>query len=182
MRNPFFIYCFRFLLLAAAAAAVLTASKANVANAAGFGVSPSNIDFIVEKGSSASRQLIIYSTGADAKFVAASENPELAVLPSAGALGEGESAAITVTATGKKIGKSDGEILISLSHDSGNAGNGVLFSLGTRVGVSLAVVESAMPSANFFVGMLTSAGVVMVGLSAYLALRRKSAQLLPARA
>lgn len=182
MRNPFLIYHFRFLFLAAAVAAVLIASKANAVNAAGFGVSPSSIDFIVEKGSSASRQLIVYNTGADAKFVAISENPELAVLPSAGILGESESAAVTVTATGKKIGKSSTEILISLAHNRNNADDGVRFSLGTRVGVSLAVIESAIPSANFFVGMLASAGIVVGGLSAYLAIRSKKAWLPPAKA
>lgn len=172
------IYCFLFLL--AATAAIVTSSS-NAA-ATGFGVSPSSIDFAVEKGSSASRQLIIYSTGADAQFVAISESPEVTVAPSAGILSESKPVVVTVTATGKKLGKSGSEILISLAHNSGNAGNEVRFSLGTRVGISLSVVERTAESANPLAGMLTSSAIVVGGLSAYLTLRRKNARLLPAKA
>lgn len=176
MKVSFFIYCFLFL----AAAAFIDFPQ--TASAAGFGVSPSNINFVVEKGSSASRQLIIYNTGADAQFTAISDDPAIAVEPSSGALGEGNAAAIRVTAAGKKAGKSSSEILISLVHVSTNADREVRLALGTRVGVSLAVIESAVQSANFFVGLLISAGVVVAGLSAYLALRGKNAWLLPAKA
>lgn len=175
MRISFFIYCFLF----AAAAAFIGFSQA--ASAAGFGVSPSSIGFIVEKGSSASRQLIIYNTGPVAQFTAASGDSAIAVEPGSGAIGEGSTAAIIVTATGRNPGKSASEILVSLVHGSGNPDSEVRLSLGTRVGVSLAVVKSAAHSASFLVGMLTSSAIVVSGLSAYLALRRKSA-LLPARA
>ena len=150
--------------------------------AAGFGVSPSSLEFTVEKGAEASRQLMIYNTGAAARFVANSGNPAITVVPGTAMLGESESAVATVTATGKKLGKSSGEILISFTPDGSSAGNEVLFSLGTRVGVSLNVIESSARSANFFVGMLTSSAVVVGGLFAYLALRRKSARQLPAKA
>ncbi len=170
MRDNYFIYYFLFL-----AAALIGFSQS--ASAAGFGVSPSNIGFTVEKGLSASRQLIIYNTGTDAQFTAASNDPAIAVEPSAGLVRKGKATVLTVTASGKKPGKSASEILVNLAHDR-NPGREVMLSLGTRVGVSLAVIESAVPSANFFVGMLTSAGIVVSGLSAYLAMRRKNALLI----
>lgn len=176
MKVSFFIYCFLFL----AAAAFIDSPQ--TASAAGFGVSPSNINFVVEKGSSASRQLIIYNTGAYAQFTAISDDPAIAVEPSSGALGEGKAAAITVTASAKNPGRSASEILVSLVHGSGNPDREVRLALGTRVGVSLSVVESALQSANPVVGMLVSAGMVVAGLSAYLALRRKNVWLLPAKA
>lgn len=179
MRFLSFIYYFSFFLAVAASTAGYFPHRAV---AAGFGVSPSSLNFVVEEGSESSRQLIIYNTGADALFMASSDNPAITVTPSTAMLGESESAAVTVTATGKKAGKSSGEILISFIPEGSSAGNEVLFSLGTRVGVSLTVVESAMSSANFFVGVLASAGIVVAGLSAYLALRRKNAMLLPAKA
>lgn len=174
-----FIYYFSFFL-AVAAAAIIHSPQSAVA--AGFGVSPSALEFTVEKGAEASRQLTIYNTGADAQFVAISENPAVTVVPGTAMLGESESAVATVTATGKKLGKSSGEILISFTPEGSSAGNEVLFSLGTRVGVSLNVIESSARSANFFAGALTSAAIVVGGLSAYLALRRKNVRLLPTKA
>ncbi len=179
MRQLRLIYYFLFFLFIAAAAVIHSPQSAI---AAGFGVSPSSLEFTVEKGSEASRQLTIYNTGADAQFAAISGNPAVTVAPGTAMVGESKSVVATVTATGKKLGKSSGEILISFTPEGSSAGNEVLFSLGTRVGVSLNVVESAMHSANFFVGILTSAAIVVSGLSAYLALRRKSARLLPAGA
>ena len=166
MKAPYFIYCFLFL----AAVAFIDVTQASIA--AGFGVSPSAIDFTVEKGSAASRQLIIYNTGPDAQFTAVSEDPAITVKPDKGILGKDKSV-VTVTATGRKVGKSSGEILISLLPNSGKADKEVRFSLGTRVGVSVRVLESAVPSASPFVGMLTSAGIVAAGLSAYLPVRNK---------
>ncbi len=170
MRFFRFIYYFSFFL---AVAASTTSYFPHRAVAAGFGVSPSSLDFTVVEGSESSRQLTIYNTGADARFMASSDNPAITVVPSTAMLGKSESAAVTVTAAGKKAGKSSGEILISFIPEGGSAGNEVLFSLGTRVGVSLAVIENAVQSANFFVGMLASAGIVVAGLSLYLPIRSR---------
>ncbi|MBI2176498.1 hypothetical protein HYU40_04115 [Candidatus Woesearchaeota archaeon] len=172
------IYCFCLLAFAAS----VTAVNSQLSNAAGFGVSPSSIEFVIEKGSSASRQLIIYNTGTDAQFTAVSENPAISAEPDNGMLKNGKSTAIKVTANGEKPGKSASEILVSLAHGSDNPDGKVRLSLGTRVRVSLTVIESAVQSADFFVGALTSAAITVAGLSAYLALRRKNVRLLPAKA
>ena len=168
MRKRHIIYYFLFL------AAVVLTDFPQTTVAAGFGVSPSTIDFAVEKGSSVSRQLIIYNTGPAAQFTAISENPAITVKPGNGILGESEMATVTLTAAGKNVGRSGGEILISLVPDNGNSDKEVKFSLGTRVGVSLSVVESALPSASLFVGMLTTAVIVAAGLSVYLQVRRRT--------
>ena len=176
MKVSSFIYYFRFFLFLFLATAAISLAHTESVVAAGFGVSPSSLDFVVEKGSAASRQLIVYNTGADARFTAISEDPAIAIVPSEGLLGKGKSAAVTVTAAGKKSGKSSSEILISFITNNGRADKEVQFSLGTRVGVSLNVFEnslSSLPPANFFVGILTSVVIVATGLSAYLPVRNR---------
>lgn len=167
MKASFFIYYFLFV------AAMAFTGSPQAASAAGFGVSPSDINFVVENGLSASRQLIIYNTGPASVFTVVSEDSAIAVEPSSGTLEKGNTAAIIVTASGKKPGKSASEILVSLAHGSGNPDGEVRLSLGTRVRVSLSVVESALQSANPFVGALISAAMVVAGLLVYLPTRNR---------
>jgi len=180
MRFSFFVYYFRFFVLAAAIIpiAIVVINSQTVA-AAGFGVSPSKLEFVVEKGSEASRQLIIYNTGKEAaKFTARSSNPETAqVLPEKGTIrGEG-TALVTVIARGikrDKEGKSEEEIIINFNNPNSNADKGVSLSLGTAVPVRLQVLEGAHRSANVFVGMALSASIVLTGLAAHYASKRKA--------
>ena len=109
-----FLLIYLFCFIAAAAGILVCSSKASVA--AGFGVSPSTLDFSVEKGSKVARQLIIYNTGEAAAFRAASSNPlAVQVSPSEGVIGTGAASHITVTATGEKAGSSREEIIVSFS-------------------------------------------------------------------
>ncbi len=173
MQRSLFIYYFLFLLLAAATGAI-NASQ-NVTGA-GFGVSPSTLDFIVEEGSESSRQLIIYNTGKESEFNAGSSSPEVVqVFPSRGTLPEGGQVLATVTAFGEKVGTSKNEVMVSVnSHENGKVG----VELGAAVAVNINVIKSSALSANAFVGMLLSTGIVLFGIAAYYASRKKIRQLL----
>lgn len=184
MQYSFFIYYFRFFLflsLAATAAMVFISVNSQTANAAGFGVSPSSLEFTVEKGTEVSRQLIIYNTGRAAEFEAESSNLELVmVYPSSGIIDEGGTATITVTATGKTAGTKKEEINVRISGLSELSGNGdkeVGISLGAGIPVKVIVVNSASVAANAFVGVMLAMGIVLFGLAAYYASRKKIRQL-----
>ncbi|MBI2141658.1 hypothetical protein HYU16_04530 [Candidatus Woesearchaeota archaeon] len=176
MQRSFFTYYFLFLLLAAATVAINASQNAN---AAGFGVSPSNMEFIVEKGSQASRQLMLYNTNEEAaEFTAMSSNPETTkVSPERGTVpGEGTTS-ITVTARGikkNKEGKSEGEIVISFDNRNIDADREVSLSLGTAVAVKVDVVKGAALAVNAIIGVIVSASIVMAGLAAYYATRRRA--------
>ena len=176
MRASFLIYLFCFLSAAAIIFAVNTKSTA----AAGFGVSPSTLDFTVKEGSESSRQLIIYNTGKESEFSAESSSPEVVlVFPSSGTLPEGGTAIVTVTAFGKKAGTSESEITVSVnSHENGRIG----VALGAAVAVNINVIKSSALSANALVGMLLSTGIVLLGITAYYVSRKKIRQLLFVRA
>ena len=154
--------------------------NSKVSVAAGFGVSPSTLDFTVEKGSEASRQLIIYNTGDAAEFKAISSNPALVqVSPSEGIISTGAASHITVTATGENAGSSLEEITVSLS--SHNNGGEVSLQLGTAIAVRLYVVESAKKLANPAVGLVIAASILLVGTAAYYISRRNLVRVLPQR-
>ena len=176
MKAPFFIYCFRFFLSILTAAAAFV-SSAHLVAAAGFGVSPSSLEFVVEKGSEASRQIIIYNTREPVEFIAVSSSPELIqVYPEAGVVAGEGTARLTVTAFGKKTGVANERIAISFRNPQINGGSEVALSLGTYVAARLSVVELAAKSANAFVGFLVSSGVFVAGLLAYLPIRKRLRQ------
>ena len=176
MRASCLIYFFGFLSIAA----IIFVGNTQFSVAAGFGVSPSTLDFTVEEGSESSRQLIIYNTGKESGFSVQSSSPEVVlVFPSSGTLPEGGTAIVTVTAFGKKVGTSESEITVSVnSHENGRVG----VALGAAVAVKLSVVKGSVLSANAFVGMLLSTFIVMFGLCAYHISRKKVRQLLFVRA
>lgn len=180
MRPCFFAHSFRFFVFTAAVIAVIIVNNSFAVIATGFGVSPSSLDFTVEEGSESSRQLIIYNTGKESGFNVESSSPEaVRVFPSGGTLPEGGTALVTVTAFGKKAGSSESEITVSVnSHDNGRVG----IALGAAVAVKLNVVKGSALSASAFVGMLLSAGIVLFGVAAYYALRKKIRQFLLVRA
>ncbi len=172
MKASCLIYWFCFLSAATIIFCVNTKSSA----AAGFGVSPSALEFTVEEGSESSRQLIIYNTGKESGFSAESSSPEaVLVFPPSGTLLEGGTAIVTVTAFGKKIGTSESEITVSVNSDE-NGKVGV--ELGAAVAVNINVIKSSALPANAFVGMLLSASIVLSGVAAYYASRKKVRQLL----
>lgn len=174
-----FIYYFRFFIIAAAIITVIANNSQTVA-AAGFGVSPSTLDFTVEEGSESSRQLIIYNTGKESEFSIESSSPEVVrASPSSGILPEEGTAVATVTALGKKVGTSESKLAISFGS---HARNEVSVALGTIVAVKLSVVKGPALSASAFVGMLLSTFIVLFGASAYCASRKKIRQLIFARA
>ena len=165
MRAFLFLYLFCF----AAGSILICSSEASVA--AGFGVSPSTLDFTVEKGSEASRQLIIYNTGQAAEFNAVSSNPELiSVYPSSGAISEEGTKRLAVTVFGKNEGVAYEHIVISMNPRMSMAGD-ISLSLGTNIAAKVHVIESAARYANFLVGILLSAGIIIAGLLAYLSIR-----------
>lgn len=176
MRAFSLIYWFCFL----SAAAIIFAANTKSSAAAGFGVSPSALDFTVEESSESSRQLIIYNTGKESEFSVKSSSPELLrAFPLSGTLPEGGTAAVTVTALGKKVGTSESEITVSFnSHENGKVG----VALGAAVAVKLSVVKGPALPASAFVGTLLSTGIVLFGASAYCASRKKIRQLLFVRA
>ncbi|MBI2550542.1 hypothetical protein HYV83_05185 [Candidatus Woesearchaeota archaeon] len=176
MKASCLIYWFCFL----SAATIIFAGNTKSSAAAGFGVSPSTLDFTVEEGSESSRQLTLYNTGKESEFNAESSSPEVVLVsPSSGTLPEGGTVAVTVTAFGKKAGTSESEIIMSVnSHENGR----VSVALGAAVAVKLSVVKGSVLSANAFVGILLSASIVLFGLSGYYASRKKVRQLLSARA
>ena len=175
MKRAFFIYYFRyFSFFIFAATAIVTGATINshIAAASGFGVSPSSLEFVVEKGSEASRQLIIYSTGDATEFNAVSSNPEMImVYPSAGIISEKGTERLTVTAFGKKAGVANEHITISFQNSQIKGNEEVALSLGTYVAARLSVVEMAAKSANAFVGFHVSLGIVAAGLSIYSSIR-----------
>lgn len=167
-------YCFRFWLVVAAAIACFSQDIA----AAGFGVSPSSMEFVVEKGSEVSRQLIIYNTGRSAGFNAVSSNPELiSVAPGNGTISEDGIEKLTVTAFGKKAGSVDGQVVIYVN-PQGEGDSDISLSLGTSVAVKLLVAELEAVPANFLVGSFLSASIVIAGLLAYFPIRSRARQLL----
>ncbi|MBI3036694.1 mobile sperm domain-containing protein [Candidatus Woesearchaeota archaeon] len=173
MQRSFFIYYFLFLLFVAATGAI---SASQNVTGAGFGVSPSGLEFVVEKGAQASRHLIIYNTGKEsAGFRAQSSDPVvIKVSPETGFVEAEGSAAVEVTATGSKIGQTSGEVIISFgSHGSHNE---VSLELGTAVPVKLTAFKKAEAAANAFIGMLLSASIVFAGLAAYYFAKRKSSR------
>mgnify|MGYP001569348953 CR=1 FL=1 len=178
MRLPYSIYYFRFLLAAAAAAVFFIYSSQDIA-ATGFGVSPSSLEFLVEKGSEVSRQLMIYNTGATTKFEAESSNPELIKIhPASGAISEAGIAIVTVTARGKAAGTKEEEISVRIGGFSSNGDSEVEILLGTGIPVKVMVINSAAAAANAFVGVMLAAGIVLVGAFAYYASRKKIRRLL----
>lgn len=180
MRPCLFAHSFRFFLFTAIVIAVIIVNNSLAVIAAGFGVSPSSLDFTVEEGSEASRQLTIYNTGKESGFNVESSSPELVqVFPSSGTLPEGGLVLVTVTAFGKKVGSSENELKISFASQTSKE---VSVALGAVVAVKLNVVKGSALSASAFVGMLLSTSIVLFGLAAYYALRRKIRQLLFARA
>ncbi|MBI2580336.1 mobile sperm domain-containing protein [Candidatus Woesearchaeota archaeon] len=165
------------------AATVAINASQNV-NAAGFGVSPSGLEFAVEKGAQASRHLIIYNTyEVTAEFSVTSGNPSaLIVTPDRGVIEEGGTALVTVTAIGKDVGTAAEEISIGISNYNANSDREVSLSLGTTVAAKITVAKNGSLAANVFVGALLSASIVFAGLAAYYASRKKVRQLLFARA
>ena len=164
-----FLLLYLFCFIAMGAGILVCNSKVSVA--AGFGVSPSTLDFTVEKGSEASRQLIIYNTGDAAEFKAVSSNPELiSVYPISGTISEEGTEKLTVTAFGKKAVAADEQIMISMNPQISRAGD-ISLLLGTNVAARVRVIQSAARSADFLVGSLLSASIVIAGLLAYLPIR-----------
>ena len=78
-------------------------------------------------------------------------------------------AAFVVTASGAHTGESTEAIFGWIDSN----GSGVSLSLGTTVSVKISVVKAAASSANAFVGISLSGGIVLLGLSAYRLARRK---------
>ncbi len=142
-----------------------------IASAAGIGIAPSSLDFSVNEGSSASRQLLVYNTGSgEAIFSLASSSTErLSVKPEKAAIPGGGMASFIVTASGTRAGESDEAIFGEVEDGSG----GVRISLGTAVRVKIRVANAALQPANAFVGVSLSAGIVMAGLSAYRLARKR---------
>ena len=182
MKRAFFIYYFRyfsFFIFAVTAIVIGATINSHIAAASGFGVSPSSLEFAVEKGSEASRQLIIYSTGGPSEFNAVSSNPELIkVHPETGTITEEGAAWLIVTAFGKKAGVANEHIAISFKNPQINGNKEIALSLGTYVAARLSVVEMAAKSANAFVGFLVSLGIIAAGLSVYSPTRNRIRQAL----
>ncbi len=171
----YYFYYFRLWLVVAAALAFFACFSQDIA-AAGFGVSPSSMEFVVEKGSEVSRQLIIYNTGKAAEFEAKSSNPGLIkVYPDKATISGYESKKLTVTAFGKKSGAVDGHIVISVTPQA-QGDSDISLSLGTSVAVKLLVAELAAGSANFMVGSFLSASIVIAGILIYLPIRNRARQ------
>lgn len=179
MNVSFFISCCRFFILffaAAAVTAVTAITNSQNVGAVGFGVSPSSLEFVVEKSTQAQRQLIIYNTGEEtAEFSATSSSPlALRVTPEKGIIKESGTAAVIVTATGKDVGTAIEEISIGINKHNSNSDKEVSLSLGTEIAVKLAVVETSALAANAFIGALLSISIVLTGVAAYYASKKKA--------
>ncbi|MBI2144763.1 hypothetical protein HYU18_00400 [Candidatus Woesearchaeota archaeon] len=149
---------------------LLLVATAGNAGAAGFGVSPSSLEFSLSEGSEASRQLVIFNTGKDSVDFSILASPSIRVRPESGEIGGGKAAAATVTVIGTKAGVANGELAVSLG-SSRNAENRVSLSLGTSVPVTVRVVKG-VPAASAFVGILVSVVIVVAGLGVCIPLRQ----------
>lgn len=143
-----------------------------IAAAAGFGVSPASLDFVVWEGGSASKLLTIYNTGSAAYFAVAAGSVKAE--PGSGYLESGGSAAVKVTASYKEEGYYADELDILLSSGKSNA---VELAVGTTVPVSVTVLRNAL-SAEPVIGLLTSGSIVAAGLGSYFAARKLKPQTL----
>lgn len=143
------------------------------AAAAGFGVSPSSLEFQVEAGSQSSRQLLLYNTDMETvEFSMATSNPEtLQIWPEIVTVAGDSVAGIRVTAIGAKPGEAMEEISISMS--GGGREGEVGLALGTMVPAKLRVINGQAITANAVIGTLLSAGIAFFGTAAYLLARAK---------
>jgi hypothetical protein len=140
--------------------------------ASGFGVSPSELDFVIEKNTEVSRQINIYNTGEETEFKAMSSNPDiLSVYPNKGIIPKDGSTYIKITAKGTEPGHSEEKITISVGNYDESIGK-ITMALGTTVSVKILVFKSAPVQASMFLGSTLSASIVITGLSGYLARRK----------
>lgn len=159
MNAQFLFYCFLFFIL----------MEGNAA-AAGLGVSPSSLKFVIDEGEKASRQLVIYNSGADlAEFSISASSEHITISPESGRIEGGKAAVSTITAAGAKPGASTAEVTISLG--SRGREREIALTLGSVIPVSIDVIAKAA-SANAAVGLLVSASTFVIGLAAYYRLRR----------
>lgn len=160
MNTQLFFYCFLFFIL-------MTGNMA----AAGLGVSPSSLKFIIDEGEEASRQLLIYNTGDnEASFrVESSNSGRLGISPGTVTIQAGGMAPIIVTASGTVVGKSLETIFV----EADGKEDGVGLALGTAIVAEITVVKAATLTANAIVGASLSSGIVLLGLSAYLHARKR---------
>jgi len=163
MRLLLIIYFFLFL---AAAQSVF---------AYGFGISPSELNFAVEKGAESSRQLILHNTGSQVKFTAASDNGLVSVSPASGIVPENGKTAVAVAVSGNRAGEFHDTVTVRFFNP--DDASGVSLGLGMSVAVRISVTEPVAAQASIIVGSLISTGIIASGLSAYLAAKRlKKAQ------
>ena len=148
-------------------------------SAAGFAVSPSSLEFTVEKDSHAQKQLRIYNSGEEgAEFAAQSSNKDVVKVSPEKGFVEGEGpAVVTVTATGVRMDSTSEEVLISFSSRNSNANREVSLELGTAVPVKITAVKSAEAAANVVIGSFLSVSIVMVGLAIYYSRRKRTVRL-----
>ena len=160
-------------ILAAAAAL----SQATLVAAAGFGVSPGTLEFALEEGTVASRQLSLYNLGSQAQFTAVSSNPGLVqVSQESGTIAAGSAATITVTASAAAAKKGRHSEAITVTMGS-NQENEIRLAIGTVVPVTITITNT-IAAANAAIGLAVSAGIVATGLFVYSPLARR----LPGRA
>lgn len=131
--------------------------------AQGIGISPAQLEFDLQEGEVAERQIIIYSNSpAQENFVAKTDLEGLTIHPDTGFINQEKK--LIVSVRGRKPGKRDGYITLQFKGD----GRGMRINTGAMVKVLMNVREKES-QISVVKGVTITSGIVLVGLASYFA-------------